>query len=104
MNKVFVDASVLLASLRSSHGGSSELLRYAVMHAIEAAVSDDILDEVARHVHEVDPGLRSLLLKYLAAIPFTVIQVTSAEVQQIGSRSGIRHVGPHGPLCYHLFS
>lgn len=81
MINVFLDTSILLASLRSPQGGSSELLRYAVIGAIEASVSDDVIDEVARHVHEVDPALRSLLLRYLAAIPFRVVSVTPEEVQ-----------------------
>jgi putative PIN family toxin of toxin-antitoxin system len=81
MINVFLDTSIFLASLRSPQGGSSELLRYAVIGAIEASVSDDVIDEVARHVHEVDPALRSLLLRYLAAIPFRVVSVTPEEVQ-----------------------
>ena len=80
MIKTFFDTSVLLASLRSPQGGSSELLRYAVVEATEAYISDDVLDEVARHVHEVGPALRSLLLEYLAAISFTVVTVTTEEV------------------------
>ncbi|MBX3001151.1 MAG: putative toxin-antitoxin system toxin component, PIN family [Caldilineaceae bacterium] len=85
MINVFLDTSILLASLRSPQGGSSELLRYAVVGTIEASVSDDVIDEVARHVHEVDPALRSLLLKFLAAIPFRVISVTPQEVQRASS-------------------
>jgi uncharacterized protein len=81
MSKTFLDTSVFRASLRSPQGGSSEVLRHAVVGLIESVVSDDVLDEVARHVHEVDPALRSLLLKYLAAIPFAVISVTPDEVQ-----------------------
>ena len=81
MPKVFLDTSIFLASLRSPQGGSSEVLRYAVAGAVEAFLSDDVVDEVARHIHEVDPALRSLLLQYLAAIPFTVISVTADEVE-----------------------
>ena len=81
MPKVFLDTSIFLASLRSPRGGSSEVLRYAVAGAVEAFLSDDVVDEVARHIHEVDPALRSLLLQYLAAIPFSVISVTADEVE-----------------------
>jgi predicted nucleic acid-binding protein len=80
-HKVFLDTSVFLASLRSPQGGSSELLRYAVVGSIQAFISDDVMDEVARHIHEVAPELRSLLLRYLAAIPFQVVSVTTEEVR-----------------------
>ncbi len=72
MIRIFFDTSILLASLRSPSGGSSELLRYAVAGAVSGYLSDDVLEEIARHVHEVGPELRSRLLNYLAAIPFTV--------------------------------
>jgi predicted nucleic acid-binding protein len=65
-HKVFLDTSVFLASLRSPQGGSSELLRHAVVGSIQAFVSDDVMDEVARHIQKVAPGLRSLLLRYLS--------------------------------------
>lgn len=78
--KVFFDTSVLLASLRSPQGGSSEVLRHAVVGHLDAFLSDDVIDEVARHVHEVGPDLRALLLKYLATIPFTTISVSAQEV------------------------
>jgi predicted nucleic acid-binding protein len=52
-HKAFLDTSVFLASLRSPQGGSSELLRYAVVGSVQAFVSDDVMDEVARHLHEV---------------------------------------------------
>jgi predicted nucleic acid-binding protein len=81
MISAFIDTSVLLASLRSPTGGSSELLRYAVIGAFSAFLSDDVINEVARHVHEVGPELRALFLTYLAAIPYTVITVTPNEVQ-----------------------
>lgn len=80
MPKVFLDTSIFLASLRSPSGGSSEVLRYAVVGAVEAFLSKDVIDEVARHVHEVEPTLRSLLLLNLAAIPLGVISVTPEEV------------------------
>lgn len=78
---MFFDTSILLASLRSPRGGSSELLRYAVIGVLDAFLSDDVIDEVARHVHEVGPELRSRFLTYLAAIPYTVVTVTLEEVQ-----------------------
>ena len=81
MIRIFFDTSILLASLRSPSGGSSELLRYAVAGAVSGYLSDDVLEEIARHVHEVGPELRSRLLNYLAAIPFTVISVSAWEVR-----------------------
>lgn len=78
--KVFFDTSVLLAGLRSPQGGSSELLRHAVVGRLDAFMSDDVIDEVARHVHEVGPDLRALFLKYLATIPFTLLTVSAQEV------------------------
>lgn len=81
MSKVFFDTSVLLASLRSPRGGSSELLRYAVVGSVQAFLSDDVIDETARHVHEVGPELRALFLNFLAVIPFTSISVTAEEVR-----------------------
>lgn len=81
MAKVFFDTSVLLASLHSPTGGSSELLRYAIVGEIDAVVSDDVIDEVARHIQRVRPELRSLFLKYIAVIRFTVVSVTPSQVQ-----------------------
>ena len=80
MLKAFFDTSIFLASLRSPSGGSSEVLRYAVVETVAAFLSDDVVDEMARHIDEVGAELRSLFLQYLAAIPFTLISVTAEDV------------------------
>ncbi len=85
MIKVFCDTSVLLASLRSPRGGASELLRSAVVEVVAAFLSDDGIEEVARHVHEVGPDLRALFLTHLATIPFTTVSVPADEVQWAAS-------------------
>lgn len=90
VSEVFLDTSVFLASLRSPQGGSSELLRYAVVGSIQAFVSDDVMDEVARHIHEVAPELRSLLLRYLAAIPFQVVSITTEEVRWAAAFTNVK--------------
>ena len=81
MTRVFFDASVFLASLHSPSGGSSEVFRYAVVGAMEALVSEDVIEEVARNIQGVKNELVAAWLKNIATIPFTSVSVTKEEVE-----------------------
>ncbi len=56
MIRAFLDSSVLVAAIRSPTGGSGEVLRFAVAEAFEAVISDDVVQEVARHFEDSFPS------------------------------------------------
>ncbi len=53
MKKVFFNASVILAGLRSPSGGSAKLLDWVKKGKVEGFISEVVLDEVLKHVVKV---------------------------------------------------
>lgn len=60
---VFFNASVVLAGLKSPHGGSGELLRLVKSKKIRGQISEVVLDEVTRHLIELGLDQRETLAK-----------------------------------------
>lgn len=75
--KVFFNASVVLAGLRSPAGGSGRLLSFAKDGKIDGVISEIVLDEVLRHAGEV--GLNPTRVRLSIAAPFRRIQTAPAE-------------------------
>ena|SRR3990167_9477232 len=57
MKKVFFNASVILAGLRSPLGGSGKVLSWVDKGKIEGFISEIVLDEVLKHAAKV--GMKS---------------------------------------------
>lgn len=53
MKKVFFNASVILAGLRSPAGGSAKVLSWVKKSKIEGYISEVVLDEVLKHAVKV---------------------------------------------------
>lgn len=52
--KVFFNASVILAGLKSPAGGSSKVLGWSKNHKIDGVISEIIADEAARHAARIN--------------------------------------------------
>lgn len=63
MKKVFFNASVVLAGLRSPSGGSAKILNWVEEKKIRGFVSEVVLDEILRHVIKVGLTQRKVAKK-----------------------------------------
>ena len=69
--RVFFDASVILAGLKSPRGGSGKLLSWVKDEKIAGIISEVVLDEVLRHLDKLRLTKKSLvkLLPYFILLP-----------------------------------
>jgi predicted nucleic acid-binding protein len=72
MKKVFFNASVILAGLRSPAGGSGKVLGWVKKGKIEGFISEVVLDEVLKHAGKV--GLtEKLVVKKLRVMSMKIL-------------------------------
>jgi len=93
--KVFFNASVVLAGLRSPAGGSARLLFLSKKQKITGIISEIILDEVIRHASKI--GLKKSRTDLLAKSIFKHIEkapnpVTVKKCQKLVIDPGDAHV------------
>lgn len=71
--KVFFNASVILAGLKSPAGGSGEVLRWSKDHKIDGVISEIIADEAMRHAGKV--GMKPAHIQLMIETIFSRIQM-----------------------------
>jgi putative PIN family toxin of toxin-antitoxin system len=74
--KVFFNASVVLAGLRSPRGGSGKLLKWSKQKKIKAIISEIILDEIRRNLEKI--GLSKKTLSKILRLPDKIIPAPKA--------------------------
>lgn len=71
MKKVFLNASVILAGLRSPTGGSAKVLGWVKKGNVEGYISEVVLDEILKHVIKV--GLTEIsVMKKLSVLSMKI--------------------------------
>jgi uncharacterized protein len=81
MKKVFFNASVVLAGLRSPAGGSAKILSWVKKGKVEGYISEVVLDEVLKHAIKVGLTER-LVMKRLK----TMSMKTSLAPERLGRK------------------
>jgi len=75
--KVFFNASVILAGLRSPAGGSGKLLNWSLNQKINGVISEIIVDEAIRHADKI--GVKPAHLQLTLKTIFSQIQTAPAK-------------------------
>lgn len=105
-NKVFFDASVIIAAILSPTGGSSKLFKLAKNKILVAITSQTVIDEVIDHTEKIHKTSEEILWYIKESGLLVRERVTQAEIKKI---SGIvdpddAHlvVGARGAACHYL--
>ncbi len=106
MDKVFFDASVIIAALLSPTGGSAKLLNFAKSKTIVAITSQTVIDEVIDHTEKIHKTPEQILLYMKESGVLVRKRVTQTEIEKV---SGIvdptdAHllVGARATACQYL--
>ncbi|OGG13569.1 putative toxin-antitoxin system toxin component, PIN family [Candidatus Gottesmanbacteria bacterium RIFCSPHIGHO2_01_FULL_46_14] len=105
-NKVFFDASVIIAVLLSPSGGSAKLLEFAKNKAIVAITSQTVIDEVIDHTEKIHKTPEEISL-FVKESGFLVRErVTQTEIEKVSgivdSTDAHLLVGARGSACQYL--
>ena len=86
--RVFFNASVILAGLKSPRGGSGKLLAWAKEGKIRAVISEIIVDEVGRHLEKLaierKKFLKTLICFEVLSAPLKLISEYLEIVKDVG--------------------
>lgn len=83
---VLFNASVVLAGIRSSHGGSRVVLKWAYSRKIRGFISEIILDEALRHADKITHSADELQKEISAYFPHIVAAPPEALVKKMTGR------------------
>lgn len=105
-NKVFFDASVIIAAILSPTGGSAKLITFAKNKTIIAITSQTVIDEVTDHTEKIHTTPEDVF-EYVKESGLLIReQVTQTEIEKV---SGVvdptdAHlvVGARGAACHYL--
>lgn len=75
--KVFFNASVILAGLKSPVGGSGKILSWSKNHKIDGVISEIVADETARHADKI--GVKPAYIRLAMKTIFNLILEAPAE-------------------------
>lgn len=75
--KVFFNASVILAGLKSPAGGSGKLLSWSRNRKINGVISEIVVDEAARHADKI--GVKPAYIRLAMKTIFSQIQTAPAK-------------------------
>ncbi len=79
--KVFLDSSVIIASLASITGGSQKVLVLAELGVIIPCVSEDVVSEVIRNMQKKLPGALVHFYALFKTLPFRMVYFTESDVR-----------------------
>lgn len=79
--KVFLDSSVIIASLASITGGSQKVLVLAELGVIIPCVSEDVVSEVIRNVQKKLPGALVHFYALFKTLPFRMVDATNSDIE-----------------------
>lgn len=77
---VFLDASVLFAASDSATGASREIIRYVLRNAIDAVISELVLEEAERNLSVKRPQALPYFYVLRDTVPFKIVEPTRDEV------------------------
>lgn len=105
-NKVFFDASVIIAAILSPTGGSAKLITFAKNKSIIAITSQTVIDEVTDHAEKIHKTLEDIS-SYIKDSGLLVRErVTQAEIKKLSCVVDVADahlmVGARGSACLYL--
>lgn len=105
-NKVFFDASVIIAAILSPTGGSAKLLTFTKNRTIIAITSQTVIDEVIDHTEKIHKTPEQILLYMKESGVLVRERVTQAEIKKVSavidSTDAHLLVGALGSRCHYL--
>lgn len=106
MDKVFFDASVIIAAILSPSGGSAKLLNIAKDKTIVAITSQTVIDEVIDHTEKIHKTPEEILLYINESGVLVRERVTQMEIEKVSavidSTDAHLLVGARGATCHYL--
>lgn len=106
MNKVFFDASVIIAAILSPTGGSAKLLKLAKSKDFIAITSQTVIDEVSEHTEKIHKTLEEISWYVKESGLLVRERVTQAEIKKVSSvvdpTDAHLVVGARGSACHYL--
>jgi predicted nucleic acid-binding protein len=81
-SRIFLDSSVLFSAIYSSSGHSNDLLIMGALGEILPVISDFVVIETRRNIHELKPAKIPRLEQVLASGHFEIVTVTPKEVAE----------------------
>lgn len=82
-NKVFIDASVLIAAAISATGSARDLLMYGIRHELPLAVSNHVFEETERNLERKAPQALPAFLLFRDVLPFELVHPPAAFVREV---------------------
>jgi len=79
-SRIFIDSSVLFSAVYSTSGHSSDLLVMGAEEEIIVVISDFVIVETRRNIHEIKPEKLARLDRLLVTVHFEIVRVTPKEV------------------------
>lgn len=106
MDKVFFDASVIIAAILSPTGGSAKLLQFSKKKTIVAITSQTVIDEVIDHAEKIHKTPEKILLYVKASHLLVRERITQTEIEKVSGivDSADAHllVGARSAACRYL--
>lgn len=106
MNKVFFDASVIIAAILSPTGGSAKLIKLAKNKSIIAITSQTVIDEVSDHAEKIHKTPEEISWYIKESGLLVRERVTQAEIEKVSavidSTDAHLLVGARGAVCQYL--
>lgn len=80
--KIFLDSSALISGLNSPSGSAGIIISAFLAGELFVFISDQVIEEVSRNIHQKFPLLREHFLSFLISKPCIVKQLSLREIRK----------------------